>query len=184
MQSQLRDGGDVTARPELQEPGRDTQMQVARPGHAWSWTRVGAPVAVGLAVAGIAAGIAVAAAAGGSSQHPSGVTHRSAGAAAPSLRASGSPTIGKPYSFRLLIHCGVPTVGFGGRAWSPVQPVPKYPGARAVNGIVTETGYVVGTMTLVKPNILRFVADPRTVTAPFAVVFKPATVPSEGQVCA
>jgi hypothetical protein len=80
------------------------------------------------------------------------VTHRPAGAAAPSLRASGSPTIGKPNAFRLLIQCGVPTAGFGGRAWSPVQPAPKYPGARAVNGIVTETGDVADTMTLVKAS--------------------------------
>jgi hypothetical protein len=184
MQSRLRDGGDVNARPELQEPGRDPHMQVVRPRVDWSWTRVGAPVAAGLAVAGLAVGITVAATAGGSSQHPSGLTHRPVGAAAPSLRASGSLTIGKPYSFRLLIHCGVPTVGFGGRAWSPVQPVPKYPGARAVNGIVTETGYVAGTMTLVNANVLRFVAGPGTVRAPFAVTFKPVTMPSEGQVCA
>lgn len=121
----------------------------------------------------------VAAAAGGSSKHPP-----SAGAAAPCLPAGGSPAIGRPYFSRLFIHCGVPVVGFGGRAWGPVEPVPKYPGARPVGEIVTETGYVAGTMTLVEADALRFVADPRAVMAPFAVVFKPVTVPSERQVCA
>lgn len=118
-------------------------------------------------------------AAGGSSKHPP-----SAGAAAPCLPAGGSPAIGRSYFFRLFIHGGVPVVGFGGRAWRPVEPVPKYPGARPVGEFVTETGYVAGTMTLVEPDTLRFVADPLTVTTPFAVVFKPETAPSERQVCA
>jgi hypothetical protein len=184
MQGRLRDGGDVTARPELQELVGDTRMQAVRPGRARPWTRRAAQLAAVLAVAGTVGGIMVAAAAGGSSKRPSGATGPSAGAAAPSLPAAGSPAIGKPYFFRLFIHCGVPSVGFGGRAWSPVQPVPKYPGARPVGEIVTETGYVAGTMTLVEADTLRFVADPRTVMAQFAVVFKPVTVSSERQVCA
>jgi hypothetical protein len=93
-----------------------------------------------------------------------------------------SPVIGKPYSFRLLIHRGVPAIGFGGRAWRPVEPVPRYPGARPVNGIVTESGYAEGTITLTDAYSLRFLGDPRTLMAPFAVVFKPTTERSEGQV--
>ena len=158
-------------------------MDTADPGRARSWIRWAAPLAAGLAVGGIVAGVAVSAATGGGKHH-SGVTRPPAGAAAAALPAGGSPVIGKPYSFRLLIHCGVPAVSFGGRAWSPVQPVPKYPGARPVNGITTETGYVSGTMTLTRADTLRFVADARAVLAPFAVLFKPATVPSEGQPCA
>jgi hypothetical protein len=39
-------------------------------------------------------------------------------------------------------------------------------------------------MTLTGADTLRFTAVARAVLAPFAVVFEPATVPSEGQPCA
>jgi hypothetical protein len=159
-------------------------MQAVSAGHARAWTRGFAPLMAGLAVVGIVAGVSIAATARGGSKLPSGATRPSAGVAAPALVAGAKPTIGQQYSFSLLIHCGVQTVGFGGRAWDPVQPVPIYPGARPEGDIVTETGYVAGTMTLVNADTLRFVADPRTVMSPFTVVFKPVTVASENQVCA
>ncbi len=158
-------------------------MDAIRPERARSWIRWATALAAGVAVAGSAAGIGVSAAAGGG-KRPSGMTRSPAVAVAPASAASGSTVIGKPYSFRLLIHCGVPLVSFGGRPWSPVHPVSKYPGARPVNGIITETGYVSGTMTLTSADTLRFTAHARAVLAPFVAVFKPATVPSEGQPCA
>lgn len=182
MAGRLRDVDVSAARREFGDPSGGVRGHARKSEHARPWFRRAVPLAAGLAVAAIAAGVAVFASAGGG-KHPSGVTGSPAGAAA-ALPAGGSPVIGRPYSFRLLIHCGVPAVSFGGRAWSPVQPVPQYPGARPVNGITTETGYVSGTMTLTGADTLRFVADARAVLAPFVVVFKPATVPSQGQPCA
>ena len=183
MPGRLREVEVSAARREFQDPAEGVHGRALGSEHARPWFRWAVPLAAGLAVAGIAAGIAVFASAGGG-KHSSGVTRSPAGAAVPALPAGGSPVIGRPYSFRLLIHCGVPAVSFGGRAWSPVRPVPRYPGARPVNGITTETGYVSGTMTLTHADTLRFVADHRAVLAPFVVVFKPATVPSQGQPCA
>jgi hypothetical protein len=97
---------------------------------------------------------------------------------------SGSPAIGKAYPFKLLIHCGVPIVDFGGRAWQAVAPVPKYPGPRPVNGTATYTGYVAGTMTLVNARTLRFAAGDSAVASPFSVVFEPLTVQVTRQPCA
>jgi hypothetical protein len=91
------------------------------------------------------------------------------------VSASRSPAIDKPYPFKLLIHCSVPLVEFGGRAWQPVAPVPAYPGPRQVNGATTYTGYVAGTMTLVTARTLRFVADDSAVASPFSVVYEPVT---------
>jgi hypothetical protein len=42
-----------------------------------------------------------------------------------------------------------------------------------VNGTVTYTGYVVGTMTLVNARTLRFVADESAVASPFSVAYEP-----------
>ena len=183
MSDRLRDRYASASRDEGQDTAEGVRVEALGYRRARSWIRWATPLAAGLAVAGVTAGIAVSAMAGGG-KHPSDAARSPAGAAVPALPDGGSPVIGKPYSFRLLVHCGVPAVSFGGRAWSPVQPVPKYPGARPVNGITTETGYVSGTMTLTRADTLRFVADARAVLAPFAVVFKPATVPSEGQPCA
>lgn len=142
-----------------------------------------APLVIGLIAVGISAVIIVLVAQAGS-HSAAHVTHPVAAAAAPVLPAAGTPVLGEAYSFRLLIHCGVPAVSFGGRAWRPVRPVSAYPGARPVNGITTETGYVTGTMTLVKGETLRFVADVRAVRAPFVVLFKPTALPSQAQPCA
>ena len=142
------------------------------------------PLATGLTVAGIAGITLFASGAGGGTHTTAHTTHPVAQVAASVLPATETPVTGKAYSFRLLIHCGVPVVSFGGRAWSPVRPVPRYPGARPVNGITTESGYVTGMMTLVNAGTLRFAADARAVRAPFVVVFKPAATPSEQQPCA
>lgn len=152
------------------------------------WTRWEAPLA-GLVVAGIAAG-ALGCAPGGTASHPTATAHLSA-TVQPSSRAAattpitnGSLVIGKPYPYRLFIHCGVRKVLFGGRTWSPVRPVQKYPGNRPVHGITTEDGYVVGTMTLERAGTLRFVADNAIVKAPFAVVFERAATSAIGPLCA
>lgn len=87
--------------------------------------------------------------------------------------ASASLEIGRAYPFSLLIHCGVPVVEFGGRAWKPVPPVPTYPGPRPENGVTTYTGYIPGTMTLVNVRTLRFVADASAVASPFSVTYAP-----------
>jgi hypothetical protein len=84
-----------------------------------------------------------------------------------------SAVIGKPYPFVMGVHCGVPLVGFNGRAWEPVAPVPVYPGPRPVNGVATETGSVDGMLTLTGRDTLRFTANIRHVAAPFVVTFKP-----------
>lgn len=137
---------------------------------AWSWV----PTALGLALAGTLLGCASIPMSGGGHQqspHPAS----SPGDAARTVSASRSPATGKAYPFKLFIHCGVPVVDFGGRAWQPVAPVPRYPGPRPVNGTATYTGYVVGTMTLVNARTLRFVADESAVASPFSVVFEPLT---------
>jgi hypothetical protein len=92
------------------------------------------------------------------------------------VSASKPPAIGKAYPFKLLIHCGVPIVDFGGQAWQPVAPVPEYPGPRPLNGIAAYTGYIAGTMTLVNARTLLFVADDNAVASPFSVVYEPLTV--------
>jgi hypothetical protein len=146
-----------------------------------AWTAVLTAV---LAVAVLTAGCGTTAAtAGGHKQSPTGARSpaRDAASAAP---ANGSAVLGRAYPFKLFIHCGVPVVGFGGRSWKPVAPVPEYPGPRPVNGVATYTGYVVGTMTLTDAGTLRFVADNRAVLAPFAVVYKPLTTPVTRQPCA
>jgi hypothetical protein len=47
--------------------------------------------------------------------------------------------------------------------------MPAYPGPRLVNGTVTYTGYVAGTMTLVNARRLLFVADSSAVASTFSV---------------
>jgi hypothetical protein len=81
--------------------------------------------------------------------------------------------LGKPYPFVLAIHCGVPPVSFGGRAWEAVAPIPKSPLPRPVNGVVTETDTVNGTLMLTAHDTLRFTADIRRVMTPYVVTFKP-----------
>jgi hypothetical protein len=96
----------------------------------------------------------------------------------------GTLVIGKAYPYRLFIHCGVRKVTFGGRTWSPVQPVPQYRGNRPVNGTTTTDGYVTGTMTPERPDTLRFTADNAIAVAPFSVIFKPSATPGLGPACA
>lgn len=146
--------------------------------------RPGISAAIGFVLAGTLLGCAPAAV-------PSGAYQQSPGMASPPARdstrtasASGSPAIGKAYPFKLLIHCGVPIVDFGGRAWQPVAPVPEYPGPRPVNGTTTYTGYVIGTMTLMNARTLRFVAGDSAVASPFSVVYKPLTVRVTRSACA
>jgi hypothetical protein len=146
-----------------------------------------APLA-GLVVAGIAAGTIGCAAAGTASYpavtpHLSTTVHASPRAAAIGPLASGSLVIGKPYLYRLFIHCGVRKVAFGGRTWSPVQPVQQYQGNRPVHGITTVDGYVVGTMTLERAGTLRFAANNAIAKAPFAVLFERAATSGIGPPC-
>jgi hypothetical protein len=145
--------------------------------------RSGAPVAIGLVLAGTLLGCASVPASGGGHQQSPGTASSPAKATARAVAAGGSPAIGKAYRFNLFIHCGVPIVDFGGRAWRPVPPVPKYPGPRPVNGTATYTGYVPGTMTLVNARTLRFAADDSAVASPFSVVFEPVTGRVTGSAC-
>jgi hypothetical protein len=55
------------------------------------------------------------------------------------------------------------------RTWQPVAPMPAYPGPCLVNGTVTYTRYVAGTMTLVNARRLLFVADSSAVASTFSV---------------
>jgi hypothetical protein len=100
---------------------------------------------------------------------------------APGRPAPGSVS-GKAYPYRLFIHCGVPLVSFKGQTWRAVPPVPRYPGPAANR---PDDGYVTGTLALVKPWVLEFAADRRTVAAPYVIFFKPAPAPGGvRQVCA
>src|SRR5258708_15003408 len=112
----------------------------------------GAPLA-GLVVAGLAAGVVACGSAGGAASHPTATARPSATVQSPRAAgtapsASGSLVSGKAYPYRLFIHCGVRKVIFGGRTWSPVQPVQQYRENRPVNGITTDDGYVTGAITL------------------------------------
>jgi hypothetical protein len=144
---------------------------------------VAVQLAVGLVLAGTLLGCASVSGSGASQGQSPATTGSRAADAARAVIASGSLTVGKAYPFRLFIHCGVPVVGFGGRAWQPVPPVPAYPGPRPVNGTATYTGYVPGTMTLIDARTLRFTADDTAVVSPFSVVFRPSTVRVAGSAC-
>lgn len=98
--------------------------------------------------------------------------------------ASGNLLIGVPYTYRLFIHCGAPIIGADGKAWRPGPPVAAYPGARPVDGVTTETGYVSGTLTLLSANSLRFTADPATVLRPYSVLYSPTSEKRTLPVCA
>lgn len=152
-----------------------TDLRGSRRDYRVRWAaRSWVPMAVGLALAGTLLGCASTPMSGGGhqqSRHPAS----SPGDAVRTVSASRSPATGKAYPFKLFIHCGVPVVDFGGRAWRPVAPVPGYPGPRPVNGTSTYTGYVAGTMTLVNARTLRFAADESAVASPFSVVFEPLT---------
>jgi hypothetical protein len=47
-----------------------------------------------------------------------------------------------------------------------------YPGPRAVNGVVTDTGSVDGMLMLTAADTLRFTANIHHVAAPFVVTFQ------------
>ena len=146
--------------------------------------RSSASVAIGLALAGMLLGCASTPAPSGGHRQSPGLAGSPAKDSIRTVAPSGSPAIGKVYPFKLLIHCGVPLVDFGGRAWQPVAPVPRYPGPRPVNGTITYTGYVAGTMTFVNARTLRFVADDSAVASPFSVVYEPLKVRITRSPCA
>jgi hypothetical protein len=116
----------------------------------------------------LAAGCAATSASGQPSASPASPAHASA-----TSTGHGSAAIGKAYPYVLSIHCGVRPLSFDGRAWEAVTPIPKYPLPRPVNGLVTETGFVNGTLMLTATDTLRFTADIRHVMTPFVVTFKP-----------
>jgi hypothetical protein len=146
--------------------------------------RSGISAAIGFVLAGTLLGCAPTAVPSGTSQQSPGMASPPAKDSTRTAAAGGSPAIGKAYPFKLLIHCGVPVVDFGGRAWQPVAPVPEYPGPRPVNGMTTYTGYVIGTMTLMNARTLRFVAGDSAVASPFSVVYEPLTVRVTRSACA
>jgi hypothetical protein len=135
--------------------------------------RPSASAAIGLILAGTLLGCTSTPVPGAARQQSPSTASSPARDSTRTVSASRSPAIGKAYPFQLLIHCGVPIVDFGGRAWQPVAPVPAYPGPRLVNGTAIYTGYVAGTMTLVNARRLLFVADSSAVASPFSVVYEP-----------
>ena len=128
---------------DLRSPQRSSRLRRA------ARARSSASAAIGLVLAGTLLGCASTPVPSAAHQQSPGMTGPPAMDRTRAVAASRSPAIGKAYPFELLIHCGVPIVDFGGRAWQPVAPVPAYPGPRLVNGTATYTGYVAGTMTLV-----------------------------------
>lgn len=88
--------------------------------------------------------------------------------------STGTAVAGKAYPFVMSVHCGVPLLRFDGRNWEPIAPVPVYPGPRAVNGVVTDTGSVDGVLVLTAADTVRFTANIHHVAAPFVVTFQAA----------
>jgi hypothetical protein len=163
----------------IDRPGRRRDTDASRAARPFP----AASAVIGLALAGTLLGCASVPVSAGSHHQPPSAATSPASHTARTASAARAPAIGKPYPFKLYIHCGAPTVTFAGRAWKPVPPVPNYPGPREVNGTATYTGYVVGTMTLVNLRTLRFTADPGAVAAPFSVLYEQSATRITVPVC-
>ncbi len=93
----------------------------------------------------------------------------------PNRTGPASPTAGVTYPFSLLTHCGIAFTRFADREWQAVTPLPDPPRLANNQGITRYTGYVAGTMTLVDPNMARFVITDPTVASNGQVIdFRPA----------
>jgi hypothetical protein len=87
------------------------------------------------------------------------------------------------YPVDLYTHCGIGTARFAGRDWVAVRPAPDPQRLPNSAGITQYTGYVAGTMVLVRPDLLRFIlTDPHAAGAGEAFDFVPA--PGPGPPCA
>ena len=71
--------------------------------------------------------------------------------------------IGVTYAFDLYTHCGIRTASFAGRDWTALRPAADPQRLPDSAGITVYTGYVAGTMMLVRADLLRF-----TITDPYA----------------
>jgi hypothetical protein len=104
----------------------------------------------------------------------------------PSLAPGAEPQIGVHYAFQWYVHCGMDFAEFGGRSWRAEQPRQPFPGPRPLpGGGGSDNGYLVGTMTLLSHDTLRFDAASAAVLKPFSVTFTSFTPTRTGQgVCA
>lgn len=85
----------------------------------------------------------------------------------------GHPAIGTPYPFDLHIHCGIRYANFGGAWWQAEHMQPNYRPSKQDSRSMT---YLLGTMTLVGPDELRFDAQDE----PLHLTFRPLTGKLEG----
>lgn len=91
--------------------------------------------------------------------------------------ASTAATTAAAMPLRLMTHCGIREVDFLGRHWTAINPQPE-PMPLPAGGVITPTGYTEGLMTLVGPDLARFVVtDPHVVATPGAVDFQPGPAP-------
>jgi len=91
-----------------------------------------------------------------------------------------SPVMGRAYSGFVGVICGVPVApGFGKRLWTPVMPLPRYPGP----GTAATGAMVAGTMTLVAAQRMRFTAGKNVTRAPYTVFFEPSASPRQAGHC-
>jgi hypothetical protein len=87
--------------------------------------------------------------------------------------------IGVTYPFDLYTHCGIRTARFAGRDWAAVHPAADPQRLPNSAGIAAYTGYVAGTMILVRPDLLRFtITDRYAAGTGQAFDFAPASGPA------
>jgi hypothetical protein len=139
-----------------------------------------APLAV-LVAGAIAAG-AVGCTSGGSTASQAVTAAQSSAPVAPATPRATTQVIdglvvGKAYAYRLFVQCGVDKIFYGERTWNPVPPIGQPPKNRPVHGQTASDEYMVGTLTLEQPGILRFTADNTLVASPYSVTFRLSATP-------
>ncbi|GAA4708608.1 hypothetical protein [Phytohabitans rumicis] len=94
-------------------------------------------------------------------------------------RPRGGPadaTVGTRYPFDLYVHCGGEFTRFAGKVWQTDTPPGNLAPRPDAEGRTRVTGYLPGTMELVRTDQARFVIDLHYVAAASPVVaFHPAT---------
>jgi hypothetical protein len=153
---------------------------------------VSIPVALAaVSSAPVNAGGAVPASGNSSADAPVPTASQSPNASAdpgPIATRSGPPQaeLGVAYPFDLYTHCGIRGARFAGREWTAIRPAADPQRLPDSTGITRYTGYIAGTMTLVRPDLLRFtLTDPYVSGAGQSFDFVPV-VPAAGpaHVCA
>jgi hypothetical protein len=176
-------GGNATVDRVIARHRRQRRVRAA-----WLGTAAAIIAAVSIPVALAATRSAPANPSGGIAA--TGIAARTTSPAAPSTsghaRSSGDPgdparsgpaqaVIGVAYPFDLYTHCGIRWARFVGREWTPVHPAPDPLRLPNSAGITTYSGYVAGTMTLIRPDLLRFtLTDPHAAGSGTSFDFVPA----------